>query len=162
MTSRKLTSGFTLIELMVVVTIIGILASVALPAYQNYISRAKIAEALSLVDGVKADILEYREYKGQFPADNAAAGVPPADKIIGNFVKSAEVAKGAIHILLGNKAGKQLEGSFITIRPIEVVDSPDSPISWVCGNSPAPDGMQTVGENKTSVNESLLPAICRF
>ena len=84
--------GFTLIELMIVVAIIGILAAVAIPQYQNYVARAQVAEGLALASGAKTAIAEYRSTTGEWPADNAAAGLAadPED-ISGKYVKSVAV-----------------------------------------------------------------------
>ena len=85
--------GFTLIELMIVVAIIGILAAVAIPQYQNYVARAQVAEGLALASGAKTAIAEYRSTTGEWPADNAAAGLAadPED-ISGKYVKSVQAA----------------------------------------------------------------------
>ena len=85
--------GFTLIELMIVVAIIGILAAVAIPQYQNYVARAQVAEGLALASGAKTAIAEYRSTTGEWPADNAAAGLAadPED-ISGKYVKSLTVS----------------------------------------------------------------------
>ena len=80
---KKIQSGFTLIELMIVVAIIGILAAIAIPQYQNYVARAQVAEALVLASGAKTAIAEYRSTKGNWPADNKAAGLAEADEITG-------------------------------------------------------------------------------
>ncbi len=87
--------GFTLIELMIVVAIIGILAAVAIPQYQNYVARAQVAEGLALASGAKTAIAEYRSTTGEWPADNAAAGLAadPED-ISGKYVKSLTVSEG--------------------------------------------------------------------
>ena len=67
---KKIQSGFTLIELMIVVAIIGILAAIAIPQYQNYVARAQMSEALSLASGGKVALAEYFNTKGEFPANN--------------------------------------------------------------------------------------------
>jgi len=154
-------NGFTLIELMVVVAIIGILASIAIPAYQNYTIRAQATEAFSLASELKGPIQEYRKEHGTFPADNAAAGVPPADKLIGNYVTRVEVSHGAINVTFGNFANKNLAGQVLTLQPIVVTGSPASPMSWRCGTRGVPKGMEPVGENRTTANPVFLPSACR-
>ena len=86
---KRLNSGFTLIELMVVVAIIGILAAVAIPQYQNYVARAQGAEGLSLMSGAKTGVAEYVMTTGSFPDDNETAGL--ATTITGNYVASVTV-----------------------------------------------------------------------
>lgn len=154
-------SGFTLIELMIVVAIIGILASVAIPAYQTYTIRAQVTEAFSLASELKGSIQDYRKERGVLPADNAAAGVPEPDKLIGNYVTRVEISHGAIHVTFGNFVNKLLEGQIVTLQPIIVKGSPASPMSWRCGYRGVPNGMETVGENRTTMAPQFLPASCR-
>src|ERR1700744_1384680 len=101
---NKVQKGFTLIELMIVVAIIGILASIAIPAYQDYTIRAQVTEAFSLASEIKGPIQEYRKRRAKLAADNAAAGVPEPDKLIGNYVTRVEVVQGAINVTFGNFA----------------------------------------------------------
>jgi len=91
----SLQKGFTLIELMIVVAIIGILASVALPAYQDYTARAQASEAFSLASGQKAAVTEYHGNHGTFPVDNPAAGVAAPGEIKGKYVASVTIAGDA-------------------------------------------------------------------
>lgn len=154
-------NGFTLIELMIVVAIIGILAAVALPAYQDYTTRAKIAEGIVLVGELKPHIIDYYKSKNRFPVNNQQAGVPDPQYIIGNYVKQVTVRDGAIHIEIGNKVPAIVDGKILTLRPIFVTDSPESPVSWVCGFDSAPEGMEAAGENQTTVDMRYLPSSCR-
>ncbi len=154
-------SGFTLIELMVVVSIIGILASVAMPQYQRYIYRSEVVEALSMAAHVREDVTAYYIETLMFPKDNKQAGVPEADKLIGNRITGVEVENGAIHVTLGNKIAKPLQGKILTFRPAIVDGSPKSPIAWLCGYDVSVDGMTGVGLNRTSLSEDYLPAACR-
>ncbi|ALP54800.1 pilus assembly protein PilA [Candidatus Tenderia electrophaga] len=154
--------GFTLIELMIVVAIIGILAGVAIPSYQTYTTRAQVTESLVIVGELKSMVAEYYKQRGQFPADNAGAGIPAADLLLGNYVRGIELTDGAFHVEFGNKVNKILEGKILTIRPIVVTGSPLSPFSWVCGNADIPEGMEASGENRTDVDRTLLPASCRI
>ena len=92
---RKIQSGFTLIELMIVVAIIGILAAVAIPQYQNYVARTQMSEALSLASGSKVALAEYFQSNGVFPADNGTAGLGVNTTIKGKYVTSVTVSDAA-------------------------------------------------------------------
>ena len=100
---RTMQKGFTLIELMIVVAIIGILAAIALPAYQDYTKRTHVSEGLTLAGGAKASVTEYYSSQGKFPSNNSSAGLAAATDIKGNAVKSVTVANGKIEITYNNK-----------------------------------------------------------
>ncbi|MFO1364747.1 MAG: pilin [Burkholderiales bacterium] len=153
--------GFTLLELMVVVGVVAILALMALPTYQDKIVRDQIAEALPLADLAKAPVAAAWAATQSFPADNAAAALPPADKIVNNFVRSVAVENGAIHVTFGNRANGQIKDKVLTLRPAVVEDAPVVPVTWVCGAAPAPDKMTVKGENRTSIPAAFLPFRCR-
>lgn len=146
---------------MVVVAIIGILASVAIPQYETYTIRAQMTEALTLSQWTKKAITDFHTDRGIFPADNSAAGVPEPKYLIGNYTTSMQVEAGAIHVTLGNKINARVTGQILTLRPIEVVGSPMSPISWICGYATPPNGMAAAGQDKTNVAKEMLPASCR-
>ncbi|MDR1662653.1 MAG: prepilin-type N-terminal cleavage/methylation domain-containing protein, partial [Azoarcus sp.] len=80
---KRVQQGFTLIELMIVVAIIGILAAIALPAYQDYTARAQMSEGFSLAGGQKLAVSEYHSNYGHYPTDNSVAGVAQAASITG-------------------------------------------------------------------------------
>jgi type IV pilus assembly protein PilA len=154
-------SGFTLIELMIVVAILGILATLAVPTFQERVIRAQVNEAISLSEFAKEGVAAYLRANKRMPRNNAEAGLPPPDKIIGNYVTSLEVADGAIQVALGNRINRNASGKVLTIRPSVVTDYPQVPISWNCGVAEPPAGMKTFGENRTSLSSPYLPVDCR-
>ncbi|ENX0449517.1 pilin, partial [Neisseria gonorrhoeae] len=93
---NTLQKGFTLIELMIVIAIVGILAAVALPAYQDYTARAQVSEAILLAEGQKSAVTEYYLNHGKWPENNGDAGVAASSKIIGKYVKQVEVNNGVV------------------------------------------------------------------
>ena len=122
--------GFTLIELMIVVAIIGILAAVAIPQYQNYVARAQVSEALVLMSGAKTGVAEYAIVKGEFPTTNALAGLEDKDDIKGTYVASVEVgADGVITAIFGDGAHTELKDHELFLTP-GGLDS--GSITWAC------------------------------
>jgi type IV pilus assembly protein PilA len=157
----KRNTGFTLIELMVVVAIIAILALMLIPSYQDKLVRDQIAEALPLADIAKPPVALSWAALQTLPPDNAGAGLPPADKIVSNFISSTTVEGGAIHLTFGNRAHGQIKGKVLTLRPAVVEDAPVVPVAWICGYAPVPDKMTVKGENRTNIPAIYLPFRCR-
>lgn len=157
----KKLKGFTLIELMIVVAIIGILASIAIPNYQVYVQRAETVDALSISSDIKSEINQFYKDNLQFPADNLAAGVPQPNQLISNRVSRVSVENGAVHVVLGNKASAALQGKTLTFRPAVVTGSPTSPMTWLCGYDEPVQGMEAIGINKTDIDATMLPSACR-
>ena len=153
--------GFTLLELMVVIGIVAILALLAVPTYQDKFIRDQIAEALPLADIAKPPVALSWAVMQNFPANNAAAGLPMADNIVNNTISSVAIEGGAINITFGNKANGAIRGKVLTLRPAVVVDAPIVPVTWVCGYATAPEKMTIKGENRTNVPPGWLPIRCR-
>ena len=138
--------GFTLIELMITVAIVGILAAVALPAYQDYTIRAQVTEGISLASGAKAAVSEFHSNKGEFPVDNAEAGLT-ATGAEGKFVTGVVVADGVITATFGNQANTSLASATVVLTPEPTAAGN---LQWKCGGS-------MVGTAK----EKYLPSSCR-
>jgi type IV pilus assembly protein PilA len=149
---KALQKGFTLIELMIVVAIIGILAAIALPAYQDYTIRTKVTEGLSLAASAKLAVADSYTSLGTLPVDNAGAGLPAATAIASKYVKSVTVgAAGVISILYGNTAtiggSPVMDAKVVTLTP-DVTTNQGS-ITWRCA----------IGASNTYYK--YMPAECR-
>jgi len=143
----KKQQGFTLIELMIVVAIIGILAAIAIPAYQDYTIRAQVSEGLNLSGGAKAAVTEFYQDRGVLPADNTEAGIAAAAEIQGNYVSQVAVLAGVITVTYSAVAPQQanaaIDGATLTLTPnVANVGS----VGWTCTGS---------------LQNKHLPAACR-
>jgi type IV pilus assembly protein PilA len=126
---KHLQKGFTLIELMIVVAIIGILAAVAIPAYLDYAVRAQVGEGLKLASGAKAAVTEYYQDAGVFAADNATAGLSAANTITGNYVSQVEVTGGGVlQVTFGNDVNFRINGAKLNLSPVDNLGS----VQWIC------------------------------
>lgn len=159
--TRLFVRGFTLIELMIVVAIIGILATMAVPSYQERVIRAQVADSLEMTSFVKEAIAAAYAKTGKFPNDNQSAGLPPHDKIVGNFVSDVEVKNGTINITYGSLSNKFLSGKKLSLRPAIVKGYSKVPIAWVCGLADTPEKMSIDGSNATDLPGPYLPIDCR-
>jgi len=154
-------AGFTLVEMMVVLAVIAILALMAIPSFQDQIVRDQINNALPLADIAKAPVAASWAIAQSFPPDNAGAGLPPAEKIVNNYISSVLVHSGALDVTFGNRANGIINGKILTLRPAVVDDAPIVPVAWVCGYAEAPRNMSVKGENRTNIPASFLPFACR-
>ena len=141
---NKVQHGFTLIELMTVVAIIGILVSVAFPVLQGYTIRTQVAEGLNLSGPLKNAVAVYYIDNGAFPIDNADAALEPAGGNSGNYVDSISVSGAVISIQYGNDASAQISGETVTLTAMDNLGS----VSWICASGGV-------------VSESYLPPSCR-
>lgn len=146
---------------MVVIAIVGIMATLAIPSQMGKINQQKILESINLVEGYKGVITQLYYATGEFPTDNKEANLPEPRKIIGNYLKSMTLKDGAMHLKLGKKSNNNLKEKTLSIRPVYVENSRNSPVSWVCGFDEVPQGMKVSGINKTDVNRANLPIRCR-
>ena len=144
----KKQQGFTLIELMIVVAIIGILAAIAIPAYQDYTIRAQVSEGLNLAGGAKTAITEFYQDTGDWPSTNANAGI--SDNILGKYVSGVVVTStattGVITVTYGPGANDNIENAQLVLTAEDATGS----ITWDCA-----------GGNILSTNAKWLPAACR-
>ena len=155
---KRLNSGFTLIELMIVVAIIGILAAVAIPQYQNYVARAQVAEGLALASGAKTAVAEYRSTTGEWPADNAAAGLADITEITGKYVKSVQVSvtsaainqRARLDVVFEDSAHSRIAGGTMTL----IANDEGGSISWSCSGF---EGWKSGGPDITD----YLPSSCK-
>jgi type IV pilus assembly protein PilA len=135
---KKVQHGFTLIELMIVVAIIGILAAIAIPAYQDYTIRAQVSEGMNLAAAAKAAVSESFLNRGEAPAGRVEAGMSPNDDDTqGKYVASVGITNGTILITYGNEANAQIDAETLGITPYE---SADLSVIWRCGAADAPAG----------------------
>lgn len=154
-------NGFTLIELMLVVAVIGALASILVPEYTPYMQRAKSAEAMTMTSGFRRAIAEYYAHRGRFPADNKAAGLLEPEQLPGKYVKSVEVENGALHIVFIKGTFQEEVELLLTIRPSVVEAYPQgNSVTWLCGYASPAEGMMAFGENRTSIAKENLSQIC--
>jgi type IV pilus assembly protein PilA len=140
---KKYQQGFTLIELMIVIAILGILMAIAIPAYQDYAVRAKVSEGINLAGAAKLAVAETWSSRGRLPANNSSAGLPAATSITGPYVSQVEVGtNGLVSITYTNKEPK-INGNILMLSPTTLVGS----VTWRC--------------KSTTVQARYLPSECR-
>ncbi|ENW2453823.1 pilin [Neisseria gonorrhoeae] len=161
---NTLQKGFTLIELMIVIAIVGILAAVALPAYQDYTARAQVSEAILLAEGQKSAVTEYYLNNGKWPKNNDEAGVASSGEIKGKYVESVTVTNGVVTAKMkSDGVNKEIKNKKLSLWARREAGS----VKWFCGrpvqrtdkaNDDVTDDA-TAGNNK--IDTKHLPSTCR-
>ena len=144
---KTLNKGFTLLELMAVVAVIGILLTIALPTYADYSARAKVTEGISLAGAAKTAVSEYRLSTSQWPSDNAAAGLPAPASITGHDVGSITVSGAGLITVRFASMDPALHAKTLVLTPTYSGGS----MTWSCNSGATADGL----------DEQYLPADCR-
>ncbi|EMU2923268.1 pilin [Neisseria gonorrhoeae] len=160
---NTLQKGFTLIELMIVIAIVGILAAVALPAYQDYTARAQVSEAILLAEGQKSAVTEYYLNHGEWPKDNTSAGVASPAEIKGKYVKEVKVANGVVTATMNSTGvNKEIKGKRLSLWAKRQAGS----VKWFCGQPVKRDAGNAnnddvTADDKDKIETKHLPSTCR-
>ena len=170
---KQIQKGFTLIELMIVVAIIGILAAIAIPAYQDYTIRSQVTEGMNLAGALKAAIAEQYAQTGAWPADLVALGLVDANDVAvppsGKYVVEVLIDNGTINITYGNQANSNIAQDGSNILSLKPMLSSNDDVIWLCGyntgNNLAVDPVDPAsggsGDNITDITGKYLPQSCR-
>nr|WP_101125007.1 pilin [Neisseria meningitidis] len=161
---NTLQKGFTLIELMIVIAIVGILAAVALPAYQDYTARAQVSEAILLAEGQKSAVTEYYLNHGEWPDGNSNAGVASSSTIKGKYVEKVEVAKGVITAtMLSTGVNNEIQGKKLSLW----AKRQNGSVKWFCGQPVQRNDTTTTNDDVAAatgtdkIDTKHLPSTCR-
>ncbi|HEZ4029512.1 TPA: pilin [Neisseria meningitidis] len=166
---NTLQKGFTLIELMIVIAIVGILAAVALPAYQDYTARAQVSEAILLAEGQKSAVTEYYLNHGEWPANNSSAGVASVSTDIkGKYVQSVEVKNGVVTATMASSnVNNEIKGKELSLW----AKRQNGSVKWFCGQPVTRDNTATDADvtaanaanaaNGKQIDTKHLPSTCR-
>ncbi|HEZ3167508.1 TPA: pilin [Neisseria meningitidis] len=162
---NTLQKGFTLIELMIVIAIVGILAAVALPAYQDYTARAQVSEAILLAEGQKSAVTEYYLNHGEWPKNNTSAGVASSSTIKGKYVKEVTVANGVITAqMASSNVNNEIKGKKLSLW----AKRQNGSVKWFCGQpvtrnaaNAKDDAVTAAATGTDKIDTKHLPSTCR-
>jgi type IV pilus assembly protein PilA len=157
---KTMQKGFTLIELMIVVAIIGILAAIAIPAYQDYTIRAQVSEGMTLAAAAKAAVAETYMNTGVAPVNRSEAGMSAnASDTFGKYVASVDIDNGTIVVTYGNDVNAAINADTVTLQPFT---TGDNSVTWNCGNATSVGGTAMGNAStSTSLDPRYLPSACR-
>ena len=154
---KRSQSGFTLIELMIVIAIIGVLAALALPSYQNYTIRAQVTEGLSLVGDWKVAVADFYANNSYWPS---STDLPDLTSSAGTYVSGITVNSGVISITYGTpQANQQIAGAVLTLVPYT---NDNNDVLWQCGSASPPSGTIAASAvpGGTTLLSQQLPTSC--
>ncbi|EMU5057811.1 pilin, partial [Neisseria gonorrhoeae] len=159
---NTLQKGFTLIELMIVIAIVGILAAVALPAYQDYTARAQVSEAILLAEGQKSAVTEYYLNHGIWPENNDKAGVASSGEIKGKYVQKVEVTNGVVTAQMKpSGVNKEIKDKKLSLW----AKRENGSVKWFCGQpvkrTAAKDDTVAADAGNDKIDTKHLPSTCR-
>ncbi|EMT7740015.1 pilin [Neisseria gonorrhoeae] len=163
---NTLQKGFTLIELMIVIAIVGILAAVALPAYQDYTARAQVSEAILLAEGQKSAVTEYYLNNGEWPENNTSAGVANPTEIKGKYVQSVTVTNGVVTAQMKpSGVNNEIKDKKLSLW----AKRQDGSVKWFCGQPVKRDNANAANDDTVTadtdtngkIDTKHLPSTCR-
>jgi type IV pilus assembly protein PilA len=158
---KSMQKGFTLIELMIVVAIIGILAAIAIPAYQDYTIRSQVTEGMNLASAIETGVAEYYANTGSWPATLTLAGGDSGNLPSGKYVSSVDIgaAPGTILITYGNQANSNVATKQLVLTPAL---SKNNDVAWICGGHAVPATVTLVtAVVEPTVSQKYLSQVCR-
>jgi type IV pilus assembly protein PilA len=159
MDDKKCHTGFTMVEIIFVISIIGIIGAIAIPQVMRYKLRTYTLEPLIISQPAREYIEDFYQLRGRFPANNKEAGLLAAVKIKSRFIDGLEVDQGAVHVTYSGNGPSELAGRTISLRPTLFSANPAAPLLWICGEQEEQEGRQVIGENKTNLEDGT--SLCK-